>query len=134
MRELDANNGLLWRLESLKKLVGVGEEVDDGELDAGVPGSILLAETMQTTRRSDWDQLRLEMSSPVGAILDHGELGFRPCSYKQRECRGREGKRGGLGARSGKLGLCPCGEAPGHLDGEGGPDSGAVAIVPFLCT
>ena len=50
MRELDADNGLLWRPESLKKLIGVGEEVDDGELDAGVPGSILLAETMQTMR------------------------------------------------------------------------------------
>ena len=85
MRELDADNGLLWRPESLKKLVGVREEVDDGELDAGVPSSIPLAETMQTTRRIEWNLLRLEASSPVGAMSNHGELGFRPCSYKQRE-------------------------------------------------
>ena len=63
-----SENGLLWRPESLKKLVGVGEEVDDGELDAGVPGSIPLAGTMQTTRRSEWNKLRLEASSPVGAM------------------------------------------------------------------
>ena len=85
MRELDADNRLLWQPESLKKLCGVEEEVDDGELDAGVPGSILLTETMQTTRRSEWNKLRLEASSPVGATSNHGELGFRPCSYKQGE-------------------------------------------------
>ena len=32
----------------------------------------------------------------MGAMSNHGELGFRPCSYKQREHRGREGKRGGV--------------------------------------
>ena len=47
---------------------------------------------------------------------------------------GEKGREGGPGARSGKLGLCPCGEAPGRLDGEGGPDSGGVATVPLLCT
>ena len=69
----------------MKRLVGVGEEDDDGELDAGVLGSIPFAETMQTTRRSEWNKLRLEASSLVGAISDHDELGFRPGFYKQRE-------------------------------------------------
>ena len=78
MRELDGYNGLLWWPEPRKRLIWVEEEVDDGELDAGFLGSIPFAETMQTTRQSEWDQLRLEASSPVGAISDHGELGFRP--------------------------------------------------------
>ena len=69
----------------MKKLVGVGEEVDDGELDARVPGSIPLTETMQTTRRSERSKLRIEAISPVGAMSNHGDLGFRPCSYKRRE-------------------------------------------------
>ena len=72
------DNGLLWWPESMKRLVGVGEEDDGGELDAGGLVSIPFAETMQTTRRSERNQPRLEASSPVAANSDHGGLGFRP--------------------------------------------------------
>ena len=46
--------------------VGAEDEEDDGELDAGAPGSIPLAETTSTAGRSERDQPRLEASSTAG--------------------------------------------------------------------
>ena len=72
VRELDGGNGWLQLPESTKMLAGVGDENDDGELDAGSLNSFLLAETTSTARRSERDQPQLEASSTVAAISDHG--------------------------------------------------------------
>ena len=55
MRELYGGNGWLQLPESMKGLVGVGDEDGDGELETGSLDPIPFAETMQTTRRREWD-------------------------------------------------------------------------------
>ena len=49
VRKLDGDNGWLQRLESMKKLVGVGHEDDDGELDAGGLGPMAVTRGLGMT-------------------------------------------------------------------------------------